>query len=158
MTERHCSFPDCTGVMKTYKEWCPAHYAQLRTGKPLKPRRRYNPGIHTLEDLLKETTLEGGCMRFREFDDYGRLEVDGKPWRAHRLSYQLATGEDVEGIAIHHKCANTWCINPDHLQRATDYDNNLEMLARRSYEAQIAALRVRVAELEAELGKVVVVR
>ena len=48
--------------------------------------------------------------------------------------------------AAHHKCANTKCVNPDHLQPVTHRENTAEMLARKS-------LVSRVRELEAELAR-----
>ena len=70
---------------------------------------------------------------------------------AHRLSFFLATGAEIGKQVVHHKCANSRCINPDHLERASQADNTLEMLARRDYEARIRALEARVEELEAQL-------
>lgn len=82
---------------------------------------------------------------------YGVAQHGGKLVRAHRLSYQLSTGADIEGRVIHHTCANRACINPAHLQAASQSDNLLEMQARKDYESRIAALEARVEELEAQL-------
>lgn len=73
---------------------------------------------------------------------------NSKQKRAHRLMYELVYGEIAPGEVVHHKCANRHCINPDHLQLACSAENSLEMNARRTYEARIAFLEERVAELE----------
>lgn len=70
---------------------------------------------------------------------------------AYRLVYEDKKGPLPHGVHVHHICADTRCVNPDHLQSADQADNNLEMLGRRSYEARISALEARVKELEAQL-------
>lgn len=47
---------------------------------------------------------------------YGTFLVGGKPWRAHRYSYLLHVGEIPTGALVHHKCENTACVRPSHLQ------------------------------------------
>lgn len=75
---------------------------------------------------------------------YGHVSTgrqDGAPQEsAHRLTFEYATGIKPGGMTVHHKCANRICCNPDHLQLATQLDNNAEMLARNSYIARIAEL------------------
>ncbi len=43
--------------------------------------------------------------------------------RAHRLSYRLYKGEIPEGKVILHKCGNTFCVNPNHLEAGTQKEN-----------------------------------
>ena len=49
--------------------------------------------------------------------------------------------------AAHHICANTKCVNPEHLQPVTHRDNIAEMLARHSYLKRIAELEEAIKEL-----------
>lgn len=65
----------------------------------------------------------------------------------HRVSLEMSEGKPLGVLHAHHKCANTACVNPNHLEPATAADNALEMLARNSYIA-------RIAELEAALTAV----
>ena len=63
----------------------------------------------------------------------------------HRASLELSEGRPLGVLHAHHKCANTACVNPNHLEPATAADNALEMLARNSYMARIAELEAALA-------------
>ena len=39
-----------------------------------------------------------------------------KSYLAHRLSYETYIGSIKEYYQIHHKCGNTFCVNPNHLE------------------------------------------
>jgi hypothetical protein len=116
-------------------------------GQELKPLRVM--GKWTLEKLLSKAEFDGYCLNWRS--KYGRVTYLGSIWGVHTLAYHLATGEDTTGRQIHHKCANAWCIKPDHLEPASNAQNTLEMFARKDYEVRISALEARVNELEAQL-------
>ena len=64
----------------------------------------------------------------------------------YRRVLEAKEGAPLGSQAAHHKCANTKCVNPDHLQPVTHRENTAEMLARKS-------LVSRVRELEAELAR-----
>lgn len=163
-----CSFEECDNDHYA-RTFCHGHWKQQNRGEPQQPlrkRRRGKKSKYTLEELLSWTERQGNCLVWIRADNkqgYGIAQHDGKSWMAHRLSYHLATGEEIGRQVIHHACANSMCINPEHLQLARHAENNLEMLARRDYEARIAALEAQVKELEAQLekartGRVVAVR
>jgi hypothetical protein len=124
---------------------------QRKSGKPMKPL--YNKdGTWTLDRLLAKAEVEGDCLVWpQQVNKYANVWHNNTNWKAHRLSYHLATGDEIQGIPIHHICANGFCIRPEHLQRASQAENTLEMLARRDYEAEIARLQLRIIELEAQL-------
>ena len=143
-----CSFEGCRNVTGGYKDHCLAHYRQLKNTGVLKPLQ--NKKAWTLEAIKEKVTVEDGCWRWRPKDGYAKGWHNGAHWTMHRLTYHLQTANNVEGIFLHHKCAHQWCINPNHVEPATDYDNNLEMMARKSYEARIQQLETRVADLEKE--------
>lgn len=88
------------------------------------------------------------------WDNYGQLKVQGKTYRAHRLSYQIEKG-DTTGWNVRHTCDHPPCVRPDHLVLGTQADNIKDMvergrLGRRKkghatrYAAQIAARDARL--------------
>lgn len=73
---------------------------------------------------------ENGCLNWigtgtksphGEF--YGYFRVGDKNRRAHRVAYEFANGQIPKGLVVRHKCDNTRCCNPDHLEIGTQKDN-----------------------------------
>lgn len=54
---------------------------------------------------------------------YGKISVNYKPKRAHRVSWELVVGKLTEGKVLDHKCYNPSCVNPLHLQEVTQKQN-----------------------------------
>lgn len=59
---------------------------------------------------------------------YGRVKVNGKIQRAHRVSYELHNGLIPEGLNVCHTCDTPLCVNPDHLFLGTQQDNITDMI------------------------------
>jgi hypothetical protein len=67
-----------------------------------------------------------GCWLWDEFTDkdgYGRLTINYKDCRAHRVSWELHRGEIPKGMWVLHKCDTPSCVNPDHLFLGTVKEN-----------------------------------
>lgn len=58
---------------------------------------------------------------------YGQMKVDGKPVRAHRLSWEMHFGPIPTGMEVCHHCDNRSCVRPDHLYLGTHSMNMRDM-------------------------------
>ena len=80
---------------------------------------------------------------------YGHTNRKGVNVYLHRLAYVENNGltlEEIEGKVIRHKCDNSRCINPQHLEIGTYVDNHRDMVerGRHSYkltDAQVKEIR-----------------
>lgn len=54
---------------------------------------------------------------------YGQLTLNGKLFRAHRVSYQMHKGPIPDGLHVCHACDVPSCCNPDHLFLGTNLEN-----------------------------------
>ncbi len=71
---------------------------------------------------------ESGCYVFIGSIDehgYGRLGVNGRTIRAHKIAYALLVGPVPEGHELDHKCRVRSCWNPFHLEPVTHRVNML---------------------------------
>jgi hypothetical protein len=95
-----------------------------------------NLPMKTLRAFLTKIERRGGgekgCwtwLAYKNPDGYGKFRFGPQgstPWRAHRLSYVLATGDLAEGKHLHHKCENPACVNPNHLEALTPREHIVE--------------------------------
>lgn len=160
-TVKICIFHNCKNVADSHN-LCVSHARQKRAGKPLRPLKgaRLNKN-HKWKDrvayaLAQHTqSVDNGCIEYiwAENAKYPTLVFEGISYPAHRLAMALKLGslEAIQDETVHHKCANTRCCNPEHLELATQAENMAEMFARRAYEATITRLEKRVAKLELQL-------
>ena len=101
-------------------------------------------GAEDVLSLLREesTIVESGCWEFDYIPSsaYPSAVIDGKVVMVHRISLEAKIGAPLGVQAAHHMCANTRCVNPEHLQPVTHRENIAEMLARNSYIRRIREL------------------
>lgn len=68
-----------------------------------------------------------GCLLWLascDQDGYGKLSIDGRTRRAHRVAYELAFGPVPPGLQLDHRaCSTPCCINPLHLEAVTQWVN-----------------------------------
>jgi hypothetical protein len=122
-----CSIDGCDRPHRG-KGMCQVHYMRAyHHNDPLYRPSRMRGSAKDRLDNMTDLDLETGCLVWRGAVDkrgYGRI-TDDTGWRdmAHRLSYKLNVGEIPRGLVIHHKCYNTRCVNPEHLEPTTHNDN-----------------------------------
>lgn len=61
---------------------------------------------------------------------YGRIMINRKNRRCHRVAWEMKKGPIPPGKWILHRCDNPPCCNPDHLFLGTQTDNMVDMWAK----------------------------
>lgn len=89
--------------------------------------------VGTEADQIRSRSIENhmGCWIWtghRTNTGYGYLFTNKTKYLVHRVSYTVFNGPIPEGMLIRHRCHNSLCCNPLHLEPGTDRDNWLDML------------------------------
>lgn len=54
---------------------------------------------------------------------YGRFYMNPKTTRAHRVSFFIHKGEVPTGLVLDHLCRIKHCVNPEHLEAVSNWEN-----------------------------------
>jgi hypothetical protein len=88
--------------------------------------------IKTIEERFYESFQQSlGCWEWekrKDDDGYGLITINSKPYRAHRLSWEIYHGNIPAGMCVLHHCDNSSCVNPYHLFLGTHQDNMRDMI------------------------------
>lgn len=107
-----------------------------------------NDHVALLQQIKLNVVIDSsGCWNWkrnhssRGYATYVMLLEDGrkKNYQVHRLVANIVYGE-LHGQSVHHKCANRGCVNPEHLQVVSAWENTAEMMKRNWYIKRIAEL------------------
>ena len=80
----------------------------------------------TIEEIMKSIKIQkNGCWDWQrgKTRGYGRVSYNKKVYPAHRLFYELFVQEIKHGNVVMHKCDNTACVNPKHLEQGSQKQN-----------------------------------
>ena len=78
-----------------------------------------------IKKLLSKTDKSSGCWVYlgQPSARYAEIKTNSKRMGIHRWSYMHYIGEIKDGYEVDHKCRNTKCWNPDHLQALPRSEN-----------------------------------
>lgn len=65
----------------------------------------------------------------KKSNNYGQFWLNNKPYRVHRIVYELYKGKIPNGLILDHLCRNRRCCNPEHLEPVTNQENVVRGLA-----------------------------
>jgi hypothetical protein len=78
--------------------------------------------------LWPKIDAAGDCWEwtaYRNKDGYGLIGIAGRMLRAHRVVWEVLVGPIPDEMQLDHRCRNTGCVNPDHLEVVTGRVNIL---------------------------------
>ena len=138
--KRVCQLPMSHPVRALIRQQSKA--AQPKTSLRIAVESRDWPGIFNHLSQTMFVVAENDCWHWsgRTKRGYPVLRVGGRQYAAHRLMVEAWHRAELGSQPVHHKCANTMCINPRHLQPVSARENSAEMLARTYLESRIRDL------------------
>ena len=132
-TQRICAIPDC-GKLHRARGLCTTHWKQWR--KDASPDDLLIPAFGLLVQFLDTSyaTETSECIewpfgRCGSGRDYGSLKIDGKVCKPHRVICERRHGPPpVDKPLACHKCGNSLCVNPAHIEWGSHADNSADAI------------------------------
>jgi len=84
-----------------------------------------------IERFWSKVDAEGDCWEWTagRIGEYGSFGIHrggtDRRWRVHRFAWEELIGRIPDGLVIDHRCRNTICVNPAHLETVTRATNTL---------------------------------
>lgn len=102
--------------------------------------RQYDPAKVFMVNVDKGADEVNDCWEWagsRDRKGYGKARWKGGFRQAHRISWEIEHGKEPDpNMTLDHKCRNTGCVNPHHLEEVSREENVRRMHeARRGSEA-----------------------
>lgn len=94
-------------------------------------------GVSSEDRFWSHVTKTETCWLFDRLasNGYGYIKADGIS-NAHRLAYELLVGPIPDGLQIDHLCRVRNCVNPDHLEPVTAWENTMRSTAASALNAR----------------------
>ena len=107
--------------------------------------------------IMERIEIDGlsGCWVWQKATTsrgYGVLRWRGQQWRAHRFAFHYLVDYLHKADPVHHRCSNSSCVRPDHLQRTSHQENTAEMMGRQYMLDEIEGLRIELSEAREALA------
>jgi hypothetical protein len=148
-----CKGPLCSNKVVA-KGLCATHYKQLkRKGvlTPVESGERLEDRFWKYIDKKTGLSLEGDpCWIWTGTKDgaYGRMYYGNKSYSTHRWSFEQHKHVTLSRKdTLDHKCRNTLCCNPNHLEKVSLIENIERQHLYHSLTSEIERVRAFIAEL-----------
>jgi hypothetical protein len=76
---------------------------------------------------VKVAPSDSGCLLWLgslNAKGYGHFNLNGRIFKAHRWAYERRFGPTPTGMQLDHLCSVRNCVNPDHLEPVTNWENS----------------------------------
>lgn len=151
--DKYCTF-DCAVASRATANKRPKKVKPKRGPRDMRSPIRKAYEDRDYEGLLTaikdDTARSDDCWEWqRSLDDdgYPRVNIGHKKVYVHRMAVEAYLGKPLGSQQAHHTCANSSCVNPEHVIPVTASENIVEMKARHSYLARIRELEDALAEV-----------
>ncbi len=128
----HCTVCEVEGDLR--RGMCTTHYNRWRRGSPLDAPKQVRVYGDVSTRLLAHSEdrpgpLDTPCRVWTadiDDDGYGRIGIEGRSERAHRVAYRTFKGPlPAAPLVPDHRCRVRACINWEHLEFITSRENTL---------------------------------